>query len=280
MWLREGDARREVYVDAAGGGGRWTGDDYQRSRTSRRSARSGASKCGRFQSPGMERDATDAVGDAIGSRRQYLAAVAGAGTTALAGCVGGGGDNAAGGGSCDAVEEPAVESLPTPVLGDPSADVTVRVFEDYACPHCATYSLDVFPRIREEFVDPGEVRYEFHDFPIPVSERWSWTVASAARGVQDETDVEAFFEFGHAAFENQSSYSLGLLRRLAGDVGAPECAVWNDARNESYRPVVETDRALAREIGVSGTPAVFVNGESATPTYEGVADAIERASRG
>ncbi|MFB6069313.1 MAG: DsbA family protein [Halobacterium sp.] len=209
----------------------------------------------------------------VTTRRAYLAGVAGA--VGLAGCLGGGSSGANG---CEIDDEPVVESLPSPVLGDPDADVTVMVFEDFACPHCATFSLEVLPRLRESYTDPGTIRYEHHDLPIPVDEKWSWKAASAARGVQDEVDDDAFFEFAHALFENQGDYSMSLVTDLANEAGAPGCAIQADAVNETYRPVVEADRQYAVELGADGTPAAYVNGESVDPTYGAIADAIDAAT--
>jgi protein-disulfide isomerase len=204
------------------------------------------------------------------TRRAYLAATAGVAGFA-AGCLGGGG----GGTGCDADPGPTVTDLPSPTLGPADAPVTVEAFEDFACPHCATFSLEVLPRLRSEFVDPGTVRYVHRDFPLPVDERWSWQVPSAARAVQDEADDATFFEYAHALFDNQDDYSPALLVDLADEVGAPGCAVEADARAETYRPVIEADRRVAVDRGAGGTPAVYVGGRAVRPTYDAVAAAVD-----
>jgi protein-disulfide isomerase len=206
------------------------------------------------------------------TRRAYLAATAGIGLGATAGCLGGGNGGANG---CTIEDEPTVSSLPAPTLGPSDADVTVLAFEDFACPHCATYSLEVFPDVRTEYVETGVVRYEFHDLPVPVDERWSWQAASAARGVQDETDDATFFEYAHALFENQGDFSAELITDLADEVGAPGCAIQADAVNETYRPVIEADRQRAVDRGARGPPAVYVAGRPVSPSYDAIAGAIE-----
>ena len=211
------------------------------------------------------------------TRRAVLAGV-GAGLTGLAGCTGNatpGDGNAAG--DCTVESEPTVSDLPTPVAGNPDADVTVMIFEDYACPHCRTYHLEVFPTIAEEYLAPGRVRYEHHDLPIPVDERWSWWVASAARGVQDTLGDQAFFEFAGLAFERQRDLSMEAVAEMAEAVGADPCAIQTDAANESYRPVLEADRERGQELGVSGTPSAFVSGESVPASLDGLRSAIEAA---
>jgi len=208
------------------------------------------------------------------TRREYLAATAGLGAAGLtAGCLGGG----SGGGTddCSIADESTVSELSRPTLGADDAAVTVAAFEDFACPHCATFSLNTLPDIRSAYVESGVVQYEHYDFPLPVDERWSWQAASAARGVQDETDDETFFEYAHALFENQDAFAPQLITDLADDVGAPGCAIQGDALNETYRPVVEADRQAGIDVGVQGTPTVFVAGRAVEPTYDAIATAIE-----
>jgi protein-disulfide isomerase len=206
----------------------------------------------------------------VRSRRDLLRAGGIALATGIAGCLGN--------------EDPAasdvetVDSLPTPTLGPDDAPVTVAVYEDYACPHCQTYTQNTLPKIRSEYVSEGIVQYEHHDFPIPVDERWSWQVASAARGVQDTVGVEAFFEFSSGAYENLGSYSMDVIESLATEVGADPETIRTAAESEVYRPVLEADREQGVEAGVEGTPTVFVNGSSAHRyDWETVSQAIESA---
>jgi protein-disulfide isomerase len=182
-----------------------------------------------------------------------------AATTGCTGALGGG----SGGGSydCSVTETEPVESLRQPALGPDDAAVTVQSWEDYSCPHCATFSLDVIPKLRETYVDGGnQVRFEFHDFPIPVRD-WAWTAHSAGRAVQDIEGDEAYFEFSHALFEAQSDYTQAVLGDAGEAAGVDACAAIGHGAEETYRPVVETDRSRGIEAGVEGAPAVFVNGD-------------------
>ncbi|MFB6093717.1 MAG: DsbA family protein [Halanaeroarchaeum sp.] len=167
-----------------------------------------------------------------------------------------------------------VQSLPTPTLGPADAPVTVAVYEDYACPHCRTYATTVFPKIRSTYVESGVVRYEHHDFPIPVHDRWSWAAPNAARRVQDSLGDAAFFSLSQALYRHFDSYSLDTFGTLAADVGADPTAVRRAAAKRLYRPVILADRRAGRNRGVTGTPTVFVNG---TPTANYAWDTVRAA---
>lgn len=207
------------------------------------------------------------------SRRRFIAAATGGALVAVAGCLGG-----------DDGPEPegdTVDELPPPVRGDPDADVTVATYEDFSCPGCRQYKLDIYPLVHEEFIASQRIRYEHHDFPV-VNEDWSWQVPSAARAMQDEDGDEAFFEFSSAIYEFQDNYSLDTIADVADEIGSSGDAARTAADEMTYQPVIEASSDAAEERGVGSTPTIAVEDELLTPEegedfYESIASAIEAA---
>lgn len=202
-------------------------------------------------------------------RREVLATAGGLTAAGLAGCLGGGSG-----------DRPTPEQqLPTPVAGDPEAAVTVASFEDFACPGCATYSLQYRPRIWSEYVQPERIRYEWYDFPLPKDDRHSWLAADAARSVQaNADDVTAFWEFEQAVFRNQDSLSLDLYERLATDLGLDGATVRQETEDRTYEPTVVASRQTGEERSVDATPTVFVDDERFEgPSLQELLDAIDAA---
>lgn len=197
------------------------------------------------------------------TRRSYLAAVGGAAALgSTAGCLGGSASALPDG--CDVGDLDPVSSLARPALGPEDAAVTVDVFEDFACPHCQTFTEEVYPEIRSTYVDPGDVQYRFFDFPIPVDDTWSWAAASAARAVQERADAETFFAFTEGVYANQDRLSeegYQVVHDLADELGVDGCTVAAAAEQEPYRSVVEADREEGVSREVPGTPAVYVDGD-------------------
>ncbi len=209
------------------------------------------------------------------TRRGYLAALAGTTVVGLSGCLGASGSsdsstssgsstsstssnssNSSSGGSNDK------SSLPAPVAGNPKADVVVKAWEDFACPHCAEYSTETYPKIKSKYVKPGKIRYEHHDLPIPVSKKWSWAVGSAARAVQVEAGDDAYFQFSHNCYEhyvNGNAYTYDFLAKTGKKVGATPSKVRKAAENNTYKAVLKKDRQSGIDAGANATPAVFVN---------------------
>jgi len=231
------------------------------------------------------------------SRRTVLAGLGSGGLFAIAGCAGGGnGDTPTTTASptptrtapstptqsttdatSTATTTPDV-SLPTPTLGPSDADVTVAAYENYLCSHCANYNLNGFPKIKSEYVDAGKIQYEHHDSPF---NDLAWYSAIAARSVQATVGESAFWTYSKKLYANRTDTSMELYRSLATEVGADPDVVERHVRNLKWKPVVAADRKRGKELGVSGTPTFFVNGDKVEfqggSWYESLSTAIESA---
>jgi protein-disulfide isomerase len=199
-------------------------------------------------------------------RRRALLGMGGLAASTLAGCLGGA-SSGSGSGSGN--------TLPTPVQGNPDANTTVTVFEDFACPHCRTYNLSVLPTIASQYIDPGKIRYEHYDFPV-VNET-SWRAASAAREVQKRADASAFFTYAKALYENQSQLGPDTYASLANDMNLKGGAVRKAAENQTHEPTVSANKQTGKDRGVRATPTVFVGNKTVEATVEAISSAIESA---
>ncbi|ELY88158.1 disulfide bond formation protein [Natrialba hulunbeirensis JCM 10989] len=177
------------------------------------------------------------------TRRAFLGTTTAVGLGVVAGCLGS--------------EDPPEP----PVTGNPDADVTVTVYEDFSCPFCRDFKLGVFPELEEQYLEPGDVRYEHRDFPV-IDSPWSWEIPSAAREVFESAGNDAFWEFTTEIYAYQGSYNYGAIEGVADEVGADGSAVREAAEDESHRSTIEADRSYGDSNSVGGTPAVFVDGDA------------------
>ncbi|EMA36845.1 DsbA family protein [Halobiforma nitratireducens] len=217
------------------------------------------------------------------TRRAFLGTSAAVGSGAIAGCLGG--DDPSEPSESPAEDDP--EPPEPPVIGDPEADVTVVVYEDFACPACQAFKLNVFPALGEQYLEPGSVRYEHRDFPV-IGSSWSWELPSAAREVFETEGDNAFWAFTSRVYEHQGSYSYEIVEDIADEVGADGADVREAAEEDRHRSAIEAQRSYGRANGISGTPTVVVDGDpvefydSETQTFsemafEETADAIDAA---
>jgi protein-disulfide isomerase len=147
------------------------------------------------------------------------------------------------------------------VLGDADAPITIVEFTDFQCPFCVRHFQQTYPRIVEEYVEKGTVRYVFKDFPLNSIHPQAAEAAQAARCAGDQG---AFLEMHDVLFQSQTQWSgqsptaifVGFAEDLGLDAGAfEECLT-----SGKYEDAVDADLDQGLQLGVTGTPAFFING--------------------
>tara|TARA_B100000963_G_scaffold305279_1_gene279431 strand:+ start:76 stop:654 length:579 start_codon:yes stop_codon:yes gene_type:complete len=54
-------------------------------------------------------------------------------------------------------------------VGNKDAKITIIAFESLTCSHCANFHKNVYPQLKEEFLDKGIARIEFRHFPLDIA---------------------------------------------------------------------------------------------------------------
>lgn len=135
-------------------------------------------------------------------------------------------------------------SFTVKVLGDPDAPVEIREYSSLTCPHCATWHNETLPTLKETYIDSGQVKLVYRDFPLNLQ---SWLASAVAHCAGDEN----FFAFLSVLFAEQARWSSAPTNRAARarleESGLPQ--LWIDAgRNaeevESLLSVAGTVNAL------------------------------------
>lgn len=165
-----------------------------------------------------------------------------------------------------------------PLLGDANAPVTMVVFEDFRCPGCQAFELNVMPGVRRDFVDEGEVQVVYVNLPVlgPASEY----VARIGECVYRQ-DNAAFWEMKTPLYRAQAELgSAPRARELALTYAPGIDADQLDAclADTSSAEDVRADAAMATSLELRSTPSVLVNGVLvANPSEAAVRSALEDA---
>ncbi len=147
----------------------------------------------------------------------------------------------------------------SPVSGNLKGDVTVVEFFDYRCGFCKQVAAAVTQLQKE---DP-RVRIVYKDLPI-LGEA-SETAAKAALASRAQGKHQAFHE---ALLASKEDLSLAKVLKIAGEVGLDATKIQDDMANPDYDAVIERNRALARDLGINGTPGFI----AAMELHPGVLD--------
>jgi len=172
-------------------------------------------------------------------------------------------------------------------LGEASAPATIDVFEDFQCPACKSFSETTEPLIIENLVSTGKARYVFHNYPFiddntnPLGGGESDQAASAAMCANEQGKFWEMHSILYANWngENQGNLSDRRLQAMAESLGLDMNAFNACFNANKYESEIQADFNKGKEMGVSGTPSVFVNGNQAgqpgkIPTYDEIAQAV------
>ncbi|MFN3260037.1 MAG: DsbA family protein [Pikeienuella sp.] len=139
------------------------------------------------------------------------------------------------------------------VGGAPDGDVTVVEFIDYRCPYCKRAHASVAELME---ADP-KVRRIIKEFPILGPESTYASRAAIAAMMQGGAIYEAF---GDAMMTHQGELNERAVLRLAGEAGADVERLKADMEKPEIAENIRKTYALARQLGISGTPG-FIIGE-------------------
>lgn len=164
-------------------------------------------------------------------------------------------------------------------LGEADAPVVVREFADYQCPACATFA-SVADRIKEEYVESGQVRFVYFDFPLEDIHDNAMLAAQAARCAGDQN---AYWAMHDRLFAQQSEWSghgeaQDVFVRYAEELGLNPQRLERCLETELHREAVEESQALAQRFQVRATPTVLVDNivMSGAQTWPRMKAVIER----
>jgi len=140
----------------------------------------------------------------------------------------------------------------TPAFGPENAKVAVIEFFDYQCVHCSS----VAPELEKVMKTHPDVSYIFKEWPI-FADRWENSRAAAERGlsVWKQKGAEAYVTYHNAIYatgKNEGNLTKEDIDRAAAKAG------WRDADKESFTSALEKNDALARALGLTGTPGIIV----------------------
>lgn len=159
----------------------------------------------------------------------------------------------------------ATEGKPT--RGPADAPVTIVEFSDFQCPFCSRGASTVH-EILEKY--DGDVKFVFKHFPLDKIHPWARPAAIAAECAASQSP-DAFWTLHDAYFANQQQINPDNLveksKEFLADSGL-DLTTWEtcagDAESDAHKAAEATVQAeldLGTELGVSGTPGFFVNGE-------------------
>ena len=152
------------------------------------------------------------------------------------------------------------EALKEVVEGDPNAKVEVIEYASLACPACKYFHENIYPTLKKDYIDTGKIRFIYRDFPTNSAALAAAMISRCAGPERHAGMIDMFFttqqQWGRA---QQPLEALTMVARMGG-IGPSE--VDKCVRNsELMQGIQSSAKHASEEMGVSGTPTLFVAGK-------------------
>lgn len=153
----------------------------------------------------------------------------------------------------------------SPVGGNPGGDVTLVEFFDYRCGFCRR----VVSSLRALIDDDADLKVVFKELPVLGEDS-----VLAARAALASARQGRYLDFHFALMDAEDLSEAGVLK-VAKRIGLDPDRLLEDMQSEGVQQTLDRNLALARDLGIDGTPA-FVVGEDIVPGAIGQAELEER----
>jgi protein-disulfide isomerase len=146
-----------------------------------------------------------------------------------------------------------VNTAGSPIRGVASAPVTIAEFSDFQCPFCSRVG-PTLERVMQVYGD--KVRIVWKNNPLAMHKDAPLAHLAAAAAAEQGK----FWQYHDKLFANQQRLKRNDLIQYASDLGLDTARFTQVMDSDTYKGKISADANEAASLGVTGTPAFFVNG--------------------
>tara|TARA_B100000963_G_scaffold35265_1_gene26428 strand:- start:155 stop:733 length:579 start_codon:yes stop_codon:yes gene_type:complete len=170
------------------------------------------------------------------------------------------------------------EEIKRIIVGNVNAKITIIAFESLTCSHCASFHKNVYPQLKEEFLDTGLAKIEFRHFPLDMA------AFNASKISQCKNDGNS--DILQSLYYNQQKWVKGstvqeankhlqnFLKNEGFQIDFESCV-----NNKKIEDFVLNDRIDGtKNFKVSSTPTIIINDKKFEKTlnYKNLKKALEK----
>ena len=150
----------------------------------------------------------------------------------------------------------------SPVLGNPSAPITILEWGDYQCTFCYRFHDTTLKTLEIDYIQSGKVNLVFKDFPLNGPD--SLLAAEAAYCAEDQGKYWQYHDevYTNWGGERTGWITRGTLENFANTVGL-DLDKFNQCLDEhKYKDKVNLLYQFGKDLGIDATPSFLIfNGE-------------------
>ena len=147
-------------------------------------------------------------------------------------------------------------------IGEQNAKVNVKVFSSLTCPHCASFHIKIFNKLKEEYIDNNKVYYEHLSFPLDLA------ALNAEKIIKCTSNKDIAFKLLDSIYRNQNKWAVGedinkinnSLINLSVKFDLKKEKLNECLKDENLQDQILSQRIEAqRNYKISSTPTIFIN---------------------
>ena len=170
------------------------------------------------------------------------------------------------------------EEIKRITVGNEDAKITIIAFESLTCSHCANFHKNVYPKLKEEFLDKGIAKIEFRHFPLDIAAFNASKVAQCKNDGNPDI-LESLYlnqqKWVKGSTVEEANKNLQLFLKSEGfNVDFESCV-----SNKNIEEFVLNDRIDgAKNFKIQATPTIIINNKKFEKTlnYKNLKKALEK----
>lgn len=147
----------------------------------------------------------------------------------------------------------------SPVLGNPSALITIVQFGDFQCRFCGRFAKQTEPLLNQTYIQTGKVNLVFKHFVTHGPDSVSAAIASQCANEQGKFWNFYKILYGNQGEENSGWANTDNLKKFASQINGIDTKKFNSCLDsQKYKSMIENDNAFAYKSGFQGTPTLII----------------------
>ena len=152
-----------------------------------------------------------------------------------------------------------------PSMGRKDAPLTIVEFSDFECSYCRRFHQTVLAKLKQEYIEPGLVRFIHKDLPLPFH-RQALPAAAAARCAGEQN--EYWTTYG-ALFDGQSCLQCKGVVAIAREQGLDVTTLQACMNRDSTKALINANVSEAQLHGIRATPTFVIGPTRTDHTHRG-----------